>query len=125
MRQKASRRLSSLNFDRNDDNDDLEVAGDGAMNEDDNNEENDAADDDDDDNNDGSKPLKKARKSTSSTSSTATNVAKLTPLETQYVKIRDKNPGVILAVECGYKYQVRKKILFGLGFESIRLCAVF
>lgn len=28
-----------------------------------------------------------------------------TPLEKQYMKIRDENPGVLLMVECGYKYR--------------------
>lgn len=100
MRQRTARRLSSLDFDR--EHDDGDAAGGGGGGDDDNENDNDDNENDDDDD----KPSKKARKSTS-TASTSTTTTKLTPLEAQYAKIRDKNPGVILAIECGYKYQVR------------------
>jgi hypothetical protein len=49
-------------------------------------------DDDDEDSEDAAKTKGKARKGP-------------TPLEQQYVALRDKHKGVVLAVECGYKYQ--------------------
>ena len=49
-----------------------------------------------------SKPQVKTVKSHSSGVDTST---KYTPLEKQVVEIKEKNPGVLLFVECGYKYR--------------------
>ena len=49
-----------------------------------------------------SKPHVKTVKSHSSGVDTTT---KYTPLEKQVVEIKEKNPGVLLFVECGYKYR--------------------
>ena len=49
-----------------------------------------------------SKPYGKTVKSDSSGVDTTT---KYTPLEKQVVEIKEKNPGVLLFVECGYKYR--------------------
>lgn len=35
-----------------------------------------------------------------------TKAVKYTPLESQYVKVRQQNPGMLLVVECGYKYRM-------------------
>ena len=55
-------------------------------------------------------------KTVKSHSSGVDSTTKYTPLEKQVVEIKEKNPGVLLFVECGYKYR-----FFGEDAEVIKI----
>ena len=73
-------------------------------------------------------PSKRSTVKSRKSDATSSMTAKYTPLEKQVVEIKEKNPDVLLFVECGYKYRFFgedaevKNSLLAVSRDKANLC---